>query len=62
MQRLVEAVVQGRFWNETRGQDLIEYALMLGFITVAVAATFPPVGGGIYMVFSKLASMISAAA
>jgi Flp pilus assembly pilin Flp len=25
-----------KFWNEEEGQDLIEYALLLGFISLAV--------------------------
>lgn len=46
-----------KIWRDTRGQDMVEYALMAGFITVAVAATFPPVGKEISTVFSKLTSV-----
>jgi Flp pilus assembly pilin Flp len=28
--------------NDQRGQDLIEYALLAGFLAVAVGAIFPP--------------------
>ena len=29
-----------RIWNDDRGQDLIEYALMAGFVAVAAGAIF----------------------
>jgi Flp pilus assembly pilin Flp len=29
-----------RIWNDERGQDLIEYALMAGFVAVAAGAIF----------------------
>lgn len=29
-----------QIWNDDRGQDLIEYALMAGFVAVAAAAIF----------------------
>lgn len=58
MLRLVEALRQSRFWKDKRGQDMVEYALMAGFITVVVGATFPPVGGGISTIFSKVTSLL----
>ena len=38
---------------------MVEYALMAGFITVVVGASFPPVGGGISTILSKVASLLS---
>ena len=32
--------VMSRIWNDDRGQDLIEYALMAGFVAVAAGAIF----------------------
>lgn len=61
MSRLIEALVQSPLWKDQRGQDLVEYALMGGFITVAVAATFPPIGGGITAIFSRVASLLTQA-
>ncbi len=58
MLRFIQAVAQ-RLWKDTRGQDLVEYALMLGFVTVAVAATFPPVGGSMSTIFSRVASLLA---
>ena len=44
-----------------RGQDLIEYALMAGFVAVAAGAAFPPVANSISEIFSKVQSVMSAA-
>ena len=39
MQKLYHAAQ--RFWKARAGQDLIEYALMAGFVAVAAGAVFP---------------------
>ena len=51
-----------RIWRDTRGQDLIEYALMAGFVAVAAGALMPGVSTSISTVFSKVASVMTAAA
>jgi pilus assembly protein Flp/PilA len=48
------------FWNDTRGQDLIEYALMAGFVAVAAGAIMPTVAGHISTIFSKVSSALVA--
>ena len=50
-----------RIWGDRRGQDLIEYALMAGFVAVAAGAAFPPVADTISEIFSKVGSVMSAA-
>ena len=50
-----------RLARETQGQDMVEYALLAGFITVAVAATFPPASSGISTIFSRLTSLFGQA-
>ena len=40
-------------WKDTRGQDLIEYALMAGFVAVAAGAIMPGVATSISKIFSK---------
>jgi pilus assembly protein Flp/PilA len=47
---------------DTRGQDLIEYALMAGFVAVAAGAIMPSVASNISVIFSKVGSVMSAAA
>ena len=48
--------------RDTRGQDLIEYALMAGFVAVAAGAIMPGVATSISTIFSKIASTMTAAA
>jgi Flp pilus assembly pilin Flp len=40
--------------RDERGQDLVEYALMAGFVAIAGGAAFPPIAGSAYSVFSKV--------
>ena len=47
--------------KDTRGQDLIEYALMAGFVAVAAGAIMPGVATSISTIFSKVASVMAAA-
>jgi pilus assembly protein Flp/PilA len=48
--------------NDVRGQDLIEYALMAGFVAVAAGAIFPTtLAPGISTIFSKINSTLSLA-
>jgi pilus assembly protein Flp/PilA len=51
-----------RFVDDTRGQDLIEYALMAGFVAVAAGAIMPSVATQITTIFSKVTSLLTAAA
>jgi len=51
-----------RFLRDDQGQDLIEYALMAGFIAVAAGALMPNISSSISTVFSKVQSLMTAAA
>jgi pilus assembly protein Flp/PilA len=50
-----------KIWKDTRGQDLIEYALMAGFVAVAAGAIMPGVATSISQIFSKVASVMAGA-
>ncbi len=50
------------FLRDDRGQDLIEYALMAGFVAVAAGALMPNVSNSISTVFSKIQSLLANAA
>lgn len=50
-----------RAWRDRRGQDLIEYALMAGFVAVAAGAIMPSVASSISTIFSQISSVMSAA-
>jgi len=47
---------------DAKGQDLIEYALMAGFVAVAAGAIMPGVATSISTVFSKVASVMTRSA
>jgi pilus assembly protein Flp/PilA len=47
--------------RDTRGQDLIEYALMAGFVAVAAGAVMPGVASSISTIFSQVGSVLSVA-
>ena len=48
--------------RDVEGQDLIEYALMAGFVAVAAGALMPNVSSSISTVFSKITSVLTDAA
>jgi Flp pilus assembly pilin Flp len=47
--------------KDTRAQDLIEYALMAGFVAVAAGAVMPGVASSISTIFSKVGSVLAVA-
>jgi len=51
-----------RIWKNRQGQDLIEYALMAGFVAVAAGAVMPSVASSISTIFSEISSVMSVAA
>jgi len=52
-------LLQLKVWKDQRGQDLIEYALMAGFVAVAAGAIMPGVATSISQIFSKVSSVLS---
>jgi pilus assembly protein Flp/PilA len=61
MKKLMNIALKLQIWKDTRGQDLIEYALMAGFVAVAAGAIMPSVATSISTIFSKVSSVMSAA-
>jgi len=58
----INTILRAKIWNDTRGQDLIEYALMAGFVAVAAGAIMPGVASSINIVFSEVNSIMTTAA
>ena len=50
-----------RLLNDKKGQDMVEYALLAGFIAVAAGAILPGISDDISAIFSKMASVVDAA-
>jgi pilus assembly protein Flp/PilA len=62
MKTVINLIWKLRIWTDTHGQDLIEYALMAGFVAVSAGAIMPGVSTNISKIFSKVASVMTAAA
>jgi pilus assembly protein Flp/PilA len=48
-----------QFWNDTQGQDLVEYALATGLVAVAAVAAMPALSSTVSTVFSKIGTIIN---
>ncbi len=62
MKRFMHVIRSSPFWKDDRGQDLIEYALMAGFVAVAAGALMPSVSTSITTVFNKIQTLLANAA
>lgn len=62
MNRFKKLALKVQLWKDTKGQDLIEYALMAGFVAVAAGAIMPGVASSISTIFSRVASTMTGAA
>jgi pilus assembly protein Flp/PilA len=60
MRKLQECVLKLRVWQDTSGQDLVEYALAAGLVAVAAVACMPGLSGTVNAVFTKIGSIINA--
>ena len=50
-----------RVADDEQAQDMVEYALLAGFIAVAAGALLPPIANSINTIFSRKASLTSRA-
>ena len=48
-----------RFVKDERAQDMVEYALLAGFIAVAAGAILPGISNNISIIFSKMTSLVN---
>lgn len=48
-------------WRGTTGQDLVEYALLAGFVAVAAGALLPSISASVSTIFSKMGSVLTLA-
>lgn len=48
--------------DDREGQDLVEYALLAGFVAVAAGALLPAISTSISTIFSRMGSVLSTAA
>ena len=51
-------ILKLQVWKDKKGQDLIEYALIAGFVAVAAGAIIPNVAASTSQIFSKISSAL----
>ena len=48
--------------DDQQGQDLVEYALLAGFVAVAAGALLPGISASISTIFTRMGSVLTVAA
>lgn len=61
MDTLTDIARTCRIWRDTRGQELMEYALLGGFVTCVAGAIMPGIAADVIAVFGKLIGMLQVA-
>jgi pilus assembly protein Flp/PilA len=59
MTAILNASWKLKIWKDTRGQDLMEYALLGGFLAAACAATLPDFATSIFSILSKVVAVLT---
>ena len=62
MQKMWHVLVGLRIWSDQHGQDLIEYAMIAGFIAVVSGMFMPNVSNDVSVLYSKIASTMRSSA
>jgi len=62
MKTVINLIWRLRIWKDSHGQDLIEYALLAGFVAVSAGAVMPGISVSVSRIFSKISSTVTAAA
>ncbi len=55
---MIRLVMNLQIWKDRRGQDLVEYALLAGFVAVAAGTIMPGVSSSINIIFSEVNSIM----
>ena len=61
MKQLFAKIYALRSWEETKGQDMIEYALMAGFLVVVPAVFMPTFTASIAGIFARIRTTLAGA-
>jgi pilus assembly protein Flp/PilA len=59
MNWLRHKLLQLQVWQDTSGQDLVEYALAAGMVAVAAVACMPSLSGTVNNVFTKIGGIVN---
>jgi pilus assembly protein Flp/PilA len=60
MTAILNSILKLKIWKQTLGQDLIENALLAGFLVAASGATLPQLADSICTVLSKVVYVLAA--
>jgi len=60
MTAILNTSLKLKIWKDNHGQDLMEYALLAGFLAAASGATLPDLAAGISNVLSKVILTLAA--
>jgi len=58
MDKILRAIWTLRIWKDRRGQDLVEYALLAGFVAVGAGVFVPDVSNAMSTIYSRVASRL----
>jgi pilus assembly protein Flp/PilA len=56
---LMKQIWKLQICRDTRGQEVVEYALVAGFLACACGAVMPDIGSSVVGVFTKVLSVLS---
>jgi Flp pilus assembly pilin Flp len=59
MTKIIETSLKLKIWKDNHGQDLMEYALMAGFLAAASGFTLPQIATSIQNVLSTVVTMMA---
>jgi pilus assembly protein Flp/PilA len=59
MTKIINVSLKLKIWKDTHGQDLMEYALMAGFLAAASGYTLPSVAADIGAVIGKVIAVLA---
>lgn len=59
MLKLKHAILKLKIWADMHAQDLVEYALMAGFVAVSAGAIMPGIANKISTIFSSISVAMS---
>jgi len=60
MTQLWNSILKLKIWSDSRGQDMVEYALAAGFVAGAAVAVSPALGSSLINIFGKVALELQA--
>jgi pilus assembly protein Flp/PilA len=60
LRNITHRLLRSAIWTDTRGQDLLEYALMAGFVSLLACAVMPGVAYTLSTIFGHITSVMDA--